>query len=301
VKIDKVIFSSSERFSVFWNVISKVWKTKVGIEPVCLLFGEKKNTDMTEEYGQVIEVPIMPEYPLLIQITWSKFFWPTLEPHTTWLLGDMDMCPLATDWWTTNIADMPDDYYLHLDADGITQLNGTPFTWANKEINRRNQQDRGHDTNLPAQYHCGKGHILKKGLSINAGWADEIANIVNSGEFNGTRGFRPEDPIEQNNLWCAEELRSTRAIRKNCHLGRLNFKGYFLKTGLRPPDCDIVHKDFYDGEKDGFIHYDMERLRTGGYKSMHLLRPFKEYYSQAECDKFWAANLKILRIAGMWD
>ena len=59
MKIDKIIFSTSERFSVFWNLNSKLWKTKVGIDPVCLLFGDRRNTDVTEEYGRVIEVPIM--------------------------------------------------------------------------------------------------------------------------------------------------------------------------------------------------------------------------------------------------
>lgn len=299
MKIDKVIFSTSERFSVFWNTSAKIWKTKMGIEPVVLLFGDRKNTNMTEEHGTIIEVPIMKEYPLLIQITFSKFFWPTLEPDTTWLLGDMDMYPLCTDYWTTHIAGVPNDHYIHLDADGITQLNGTQYTWADKVITKRNQKDCGFDTNLPAQYHCGLGSVLKRGLKINGTWEDEIRYIVENPHLKGTRGFRPEDPIEQHNLWCAEELRSTRAIRESIFEGAISFRGYFLKSGLRPPGNDIIHKDLYDHQTNEYTDVDFDRLKRGEYKSMHLLRPFPEFYSKDECDRFWKATNKILRGAGM--
>lgn len=300
MKIDKIIFSTSEKFSVFWNMNSKLWKTKVGIEPLCLLFGKKSNTDMNEDYGKVIEVPIMEQWPLLIQITWSKFYWPTMEPDTTWMTGDIDMFPLNKAWWTTNIADVPDDWYVHLDADGITQLNGTEFTWANKEINRHNQQDRGHDTNLPAQYHCAKGYMFKKALNINDSFENEIRHIVNSGMYNGTRGFREEDTIEQHNLWCAEELRSTRAIRENCHNRRIQFKGYFLASGLRP-NGDHIHKDLYDNYENVYTHVDYEKLKNGGYKNLHMIRPFKENWDQTICDKRWAASMNLFKIAGMLD
>ena len=49
MKIDKVIFTTSVEYSDFWNINSKIFKTKLGIEPVCLLFGERSKTDVTEE------------------------------------------------------------------------------------------------------------------------------------------------------------------------------------------------------------------------------------------------------------
>ena len=198
-----------------------------------------------------------------------------------------------------NIAEVPDDYYVHLDADGITQLNGTQFTWANKTITRQNQQDRGHDTNLPAQYHCGKGSLMKHALNITGTFEQEIDHIVKSGKYNGTRGFRPEDPIEQHNLWCAEELRSTRAIRQNCHDGRLKFKGYWLASGLRP-NGDHIHKDLYDDNLGEYTHVDYERLKNGGYKNLHCVRPFN-YFGADSCEKRWKATIKLLKGSGMLD
>ena len=42
MKIDKVIFSTSDQYSPFWNIQSKIYKEALGIEPVCLLFGKKE-------------------------------------------------------------------------------------------------------------------------------------------------------------------------------------------------------------------------------------------------------------------
>src|SRR5208283_1681548 len=161
MKIDKVIFSTSETFSIFWNLNSKLYKTKLGIEPVCLLFGNRNKTNMSEEFGKVIEVPIIPDLPLLIQITWSKFYWPILEPDVTWLVGDIDLLPLGTHWFTTRIADVPEDNYLHLDANGIVQLSRVPCNWTSPTLTKENLPDYGCPTNLPGHYHCAKGKILK--------------------------------------------------------------------------------------------------------------------------------------------
>ena len=298
MKINKVVFSSSETFSVFWNLNAKVWKTKLGIEPVCLFFGDRNKVDMSEEYGKVIEMPIMEQWPLLIQITWSKFFHTTTEPDTTWIIGDMDMYPLATDWLTTDIASYPEDYYLHLDADGITQLNGTVYGWANKIITPQNQKDLGHDTNLPAQYHVAKGHMMKNALSIEDSFEASIRHIVESKQYNGTRGYRQCDPIEQHNLWCAEELRSTRALRKSIFEGRVNFRGFFLKSGVGRTDGNHVHSSMYDDERIAYT-VDEQRLKEGQYKNLHAVRPFKHFLDEDNCKRRMEATEKLLRKTGM--
>lgn len=300
MKIDKIIFSSSEPFSVFWNLNAKIWKTKLGIEPVCLFFGDRNKVDMSEEHGKVIEMPIMSQWPLLIQITWSKFFYTTTEPDTTWLLGDMDMYPLATDWLTTNIASYPDDRYLHLDADAITQLNGTQYTWANKVITPENQKDLGHDINLPAQYHCAKGSVMKKALKIENSFEESIRHIVESKRYNGTRSFRECDPIEQHNLWCAEELRSTRFLRNSIFEGLVNFTGLFLKSGVGSTDGDHVHFSMYNEDIGAYV-INEERLANGQYKNLHAVRPFSHYLDEATCKRRTLATENILRKAGMLD
>jgi hypothetical protein len=53
-------------------------------------------------------------------------------------IGDIDLFPLAPGWFKDRIAHIPENNYVHLDADGITQLNGTQYTWANKQLHAGN-------------------------------------------------------------------------------------------------------------------------------------------------------------------
>ncbi len=299
MKIDKVYFSSSETFSVFWNLNSKVY-SRLGIEPVCLLFGKKANTNMNEDYGKVIEMPIIKDIPLLIQITWSKFHWATLEPEVTSLIGDIDLMPLSRYRFIDDIKDVPEDTYVHLDADGITQLSRVEHTWTGRELNENNMADFGCPSNMPGHYHCAKGKIMKIALEEHRGsFENELKYIVNSGKYNNTRGYREEDPIDQCNLWCAEELRSTRAIRRQIAQKNINFKGFFLKHGIDRTDGDRLDK-MYNPEK-GECGYDLERLVSGKYADIHCIRPFSHCVSKEECDKMWSAIEKVLKLAKMID
>ena len=76
MKPDKIIFTCSEQFSPFWNLQSQIWKTKMGIEPVLLLFGKKENTNVSEEFGKVHEMETDSSVPAILQVTVSKFICP---------------------------------------------------------------------------------------------------------------------------------------------------------------------------------------------------------------------------------
>ena len=297
MKIDKVIFSTSERFSVFWNINSRIWKS-FGIDPVCLLFGKKENTDMTEEYGKVIEMPINDKFPLLIQITWSKFYWPILEPDKTWLIGDIDLLPLQSNYFIENIHHVPDNNYVHLNCDGITQLSKCEsWTKASKD---NLQPDLGHATNLPGHYHCAKGEILKIALEQNNTFEEEVRHIVESKIYNNTRAFRSCDPIEQHNLWCAKEQRSTKAIRRNILNGKINFTGFSLKNGIKDyggMNGDTIDKTMYDENTKDYV-YDRSKLISKKYVDLHSIRPFS-HVSEDEKNNRWQANYKILNAVGI--
>ena len=300
MKIDKVIFSTSETFSIFWNLNSRLYKTKLGIEPVCLLFGDRNKTNMSEEFGKVIEVPTLPNLPLLIQITWSKFYWPIFEPDTTYLIGDIDLVPLGVRWFTDRIADVPADNYLHLDANGIVQLSQVPCDWTSSNLTPESLPDYGCPTNLPGHYHCAKGKSMKIALEQNGTFEEELKHIVTSGLYNNTRGYRPEDPISQNNLWCAEEIRSSRAIRRSIFSGKIKFTGLSLEHGISRTTGDRIDKTMYIGCESKY-HYDAEKLKSGGYADLHCERPFRPYRSEIECQQMWDATHEVLKIAGMLD
>ena len=299
MKIDKIIFSTSERFSVFWNINSKIWNS-FGVEPVCLLFGDRKNTDMTEEFGEIIEMPILENIPLIIQITWSKFYWPIYEPEKTYMIGDIDLLPLQYKYFYNNILDLPDDNYVHLDCDAIAQLAGHGRSWIGATSSNL-LPDWGHETNLPAHYHCAKGKIFKEALEQNGTFEQELIHIVDSKLYNNTRAYRESDPIDQHDLWCSEEHRSTKAIRRSIKNNKIKFTGFSLKNGIKAhfdghENVDTIDKSMYDENTKNYL-YDHDRLVSQKYVDLHCIRPFS-HVGEEERKNRWEANLKILNLAG---
>jgi hypothetical protein len=295
LKITHVIFSTSERFSVFWNLQAQIWKKHFGIEPICLLVGDRSKTNLSEEFGTVIEVPIVPDYPHLIQITWSKFFYASKATESTTLIGDIDLYPLSKHWFTDNIKDVPDDHYVHLDADGITQLNGTPYTWTGRVLSPASMPDLGCPTNMPGHYHLAKGSTFTTGLEMRDLWMQELDHIVNSGLYRNVRGLRDSDPIEQHNLWCAEELRSTKALRRSIANRTIKFSPFSLRHGIDRLNGDRLDKSTYlFGEAR--YRYEPERLAEGRYADLHVPRPF-DHVNEDERERRWAATENLLRLA----
>lgn len=289
MKIDKAIFSCSEAFSPCWNLVSEAY-SKMGIEPWCLLFGEMKNTDMHEKFGKVVQMCTMPDIPLLIQITWSRFYFTSQEPETTWITGDIDMLPLQKKWFTTNLEPLPADTYAHLDADGIVRLSGSPYKWSAEtfhQVDRGDKQD--HACNLPAHYHVAKGNVFARAFERgDKSFRDELLHIVNSGHlYGGQRAHRPEDPIDQANLWCAEECCSTAAIRRSVLNGHVAFHGFNPFKGTWGREGYRIENTMI---KDGDYDHDPIRLANQQYVDLHCARPFVNWLTQTR---------KMLEVAGM--
>ena len=68
MKIDKIIFTSTERYSDFWNLQAEVW-SNMGIEPLLLLWGKKSNTDVSERHGKVLEMTYSSDAIMSLQMT----------------------------------------------------------------------------------------------------------------------------------------------------------------------------------------------------------------------------------------
>jgi len=121
MKIDKIVFSSSELFSPWWNIQAPIWRN-MGIEPVCILWGKIENTDMNPELGEIIEKEFNLDLYESFQITWSKFYHPSTEPKKTWIIGDMDLVPLQSKYFIEYLEDLPNDCYTHLAYAEIPRL-----------------------------------------------------------------------------------------------------------------------------------------------------------------------------------
>ena len=294
MKIDKAVFATSKEFSVFWNLVSQLYRTKLDIEPVCLLFAKKSETDVSEEFGPVLEMPLTTQFPPIIQITWSKFHWPLRELDTTWMVGDIDLLPLQAAWFTTNLAEVDQEAYVHLDGDGITQLPGSSgYAWTGPAAGK-GTSDLHHETNLPGHYHVAKGRTFAALRPGPTSMEEELTHIC-AGNYGNTRSFRESDPIDQANLWCAEEARSTELVRAAIQGGIINFVGFSMRHGIHRSTGDRIDRSTLKDEATNQVvssdyAYDAERLKRGEYVDLHCARPFNTYLTQ---------TLNVLKLAGM--
>lgn len=252
MKINKVIFSCSEEYSDFWNFNSKIFKKYLNIHPVCLLFGDKNNCNLSTKYGDIIEMEYMEDLPKIIQLTWSKFHFTSTEKDTTWMIGDIDQIPLQKDYFIKNISNIDSDAYVH--------LNAAYPTWREKSI-------RYGGADLPAHYHTAKGETFDRVLNLDISFREHIEHIVNNNNEYGLKIHDRSLPIEKG-LWCAEETRSSDLIRDSLNDIKFN---EFRVNGRR-----ICRSNMRAGQ----YVFDREKLKKGEYIDLHCDRPFKKTEDQ---------------------
>jgi len=281
MKIDKIVFSTSEEYSGFWNLQSKIWKKALGIEPVCLLYGKKENTNMTEEYGTIIEREFIEDLPKVIQITWSKYDFPKTEPDTTWILGDIDMLPLQKYYFTENIKDAPEDSYLHLNLAGISlPRRGTldAFLTEGSEVQARDKGSFNTGADLAGHYHVSKGKNFKKIFNLGRSYREQIEHITSSHRYGlGPAGQAPKpEGIDEimnagSYYWCAEESYSSEVIHNAINNGDIEFYGFCYHNGQ-----NRIDRSTWNGEVKDYS-YSKERLESGReIVDIHCERPYEK-------------------------
>lgn len=275
MKIDKVLFSCSEpeEYSSFWNTQSKIFAS-MGIEPVCLLFGERAKTDMTEEFGQVIETPFLSDLPWMAQLAWSKFDYPTREPETTWLIGDMDLVPLQRAHFTTKIAGVPDDAFAHLNAFAL----GNFLRDGPQRVRRDRGQTGGAD--LPAHYHVGRGERFRI-FTQDRSFADQVRHLTGGRYGLGPMGGKPP-PAEAGNLywhfWCSEENYTSELLWNAIQEGRVKFFPFGYNNAH---NAERIQRDNWTEATKSYNGNDA-RARAKRLVDAHCCRPYKRQAADLE-------------------
>jgi len=93
----KVIMSVDDNpfYLDFWPLVSRVWKERIGIDPVLIHIGESKVDDT---YGEVVNIK-SEEYPIHTQAQLARLWYPIHEPDTLWITSDIDMFPISRTYW----------------------------------------------------------------------------------------------------------------------------------------------------------------------------------------------------------
>jgi hypothetical protein len=281
MKIDKVIFASSEEYSDFWNIQSQVFAEGLGIKPLCLLWGKKENTNMHEKYGEIREMEFIPYLPKIIQIIWSKFHFVREEPDTTWMIGDIDQIPLQKDWFVKQIEDCDDDVYLHLNASGCGQPYNLPKDqW--EKVGSTSMIKGGID--LPGHYHVAKGSTFAKAYDPEMSFEEQTEYIVRSQKYGGgaatpcghpgRESHTTRHPFEEEFYWTAEEMYSSEKLWAACNKGDIKFKGFYYCNKLERVDRGFWHDGFND------YRFNFDNFQKGKVVDIHCMRPFEKYKDQ---------------------
>lgn len=299
MRIQKAIFSVSEppAYSSYWNMQSKLYKLGLGIEPVCLLFGKKANTDMTEEYGKIIEMDLIPDLPWALQMVLSRFYYPTTEPETMWIVGDIDLLPLQKNHFVSKIAPYPDDHYLCLNNSGIAMPRcGRPdaFLALGPEVYGKQRGTIGCD--IPAHYHVGKGYHFKNLYFQDKSFEDVVRHIINENRYG--MGVNCGWPIEKKTevlplyaaggqywwYWCAEENYTSECLYSAIKNNKVFYDGInYNNSTERLWEWDKGNNDY---------KYNKNLLRDGLYIDIHCCQ-VRPYGPQAD------ALQRIIDISGI--
>lgn len=263
MKIDKVIFSCSEEYSDFWEINSKIFYEKLGIEPVCLLFSENENFKICEKYGNVKKIKFISDLPKIIQITWSKFYYTKFEPNTTWIIGDIDQIPLQKKYFFDSLYEISDDDYVHLNYDGCGQT-----LYKDSSLWLVENGERGGGFDLPAHYHVAKGKTFFNVLNLQQDFKHQIKTLT-CGKY-GLGTIRPQiNKNDEKFYWIAEEQLSSELIRNKVLNNEIKFHGFSYKN---KNNTQRIGRDAWNGR----YNYDLNKLIKKEFVDIHCHRPYNE-------------------------
>jgi hypothetical protein len=255
MKIQKVIFSSSEEYGDFWEPISKIFYEKLGIEPVLIYFGENK---LSEQYGKVYYQKYL-TYPKIIQLLFARIWFTKLEPNTTWLLGDIDLFPLQKYRFVDLIKDIPDDFHVHLMENRISN---PPDLWKIK-----GPKDGGAD--LCAHNHVAKGYVFDQNFDLHDTFEDSCKFLY---ENKYGLGFFSKDwDSESKRYYCCCEQYTTERLRSK--LNDVNFQGFYSDHNQHISRLGNALND----RGNLISYYDENLLRNQWYIDFHSIRPYTKY------------------------
>lgn len=225
MKIEKVILSCNDNklYSDFWPLVSRVWKEKFNIEPVLIYFGKEK---LSTEFGTVINFNAIKEIPIPIQTLWVRYFYPSLEPDTTWMISDIDMFPISKYYFIDKISNIKDNKYVHLN----------PCIDTYKLI--------------PSCYHIAKGSKFKEVLCLPNSWEESIKEVVSSGFGKTVNGEK---------FWFADEEYATHKIIN--HSNKDDFVFLLREYGQSGLRIDRSKWEYYEGLVSSGFYFDSHSIR----------------------------------------
>lgn len=249
MKVNKVILASNNNdlYYPFWNILSKLYKTKFGIDPVLIFLGteeEKLACELSSEYGEIILCDIKVEGKLAWECTWALFYFTKFFLDDNCLIMGIDQIPTGT-YFFDLIKDIEDDSYIMLTDDAYK--NSLP-TWENGGIS-------------PSAYHVAKGRVFNEIYKFEETFEQELDKIR---QLNLKTMWAKETGSE---TWGYDETYSSMILFKN--------KENFNIVGLSK-NQEFIHRRI-DCYRNIEVNYNTQALNNNFYIECHSCRPYKKH------------------------
>lgn len=249
MKIDRVLFclNDNQTYTKFWNINSKIWKTKFNIIPTLIYVGEEEDIQknkLSNEYGDIL---ILPKYSKDLckgsvrqwYITWALFYGATKFPDDICMTSGLDQIPLST-VFLEKIEDIKEDKYIVGFADA----------YGRKDL-------------FPSSHHVGKGSIFKEKYEILDDWYEEIERIYQSRNLYKFHNLHDD-------YWGLDEAFSSDFLVKKSE--DVHFINNFFHVVWNSRRIDRAHG----------LTYDLKKLEDGWYTELHSPRPYELYRQQID-------------------
>ena len=185
----KVIMSCDDNpyYLDFWPLVSRVWKERIGIDPVLIHIG---HSDVDDSFGEVVSMKPT-NHPIHTQAQMARLWYPVYEPDTLWITSDIDMFPISRTYWAEH--SQPGD-----------------FDWKNLNTDLRNY--------FPLCYNVATSNKFREILNV----VDDFEVFVDSVliTYNSDLTHRPENWVgEEMSNWSLDEIYSSNMICYHRDLG----------------------------------------------------------------------------------
>ncbi len=177
MKIDRVILSvdNNPTYTVFWNIVSKIWKEKFNINPTLFFHGTEKDFINNNFNVEGCDYKILNNLPEISDpspnwvVPWSLFWGASLFEDDVCLLSGIDQIPIGN-YFFDQLSKIEDDKFVIGFSDAYKTYSKDTLGYFNTKTNIL----------YPSSHLVGKGKNFKKIFNIEDSFEDELNKVYNS-------------------------------------------------------------------------------------------------------------------------
>ena len=164
--------SANPHYTEYWPIVAAAW-LKLDVTPVCLFIPDNPSVTLPDAPGGIVHtIPHLNDVHIIIQTSMVRFWASCLYPKAIVTATDIDLVPLSTHFFNTQLAPYPEDVYLHLRAlpgeYDLACIANIPETISYVKNMRW----------LGVSWHIARGEVMHQVLEFTPDWATSCRKTI---------------------------------------------------------------------------------------------------------------------------